>query len=66
MLRARSEAGAVLNVTVGQGKAMTVKVPACADWTEVSVPAKVKAAGKQDITVELASGAIEIDWVSFR
>jgi hypothetical protein len=67
VLRARSEAGAVLNITVGAGKPVAYKIPASADWTEVVLPAKQgKAVGMQDITAELASGAVEVDWISFR
>ena len=53
--------------TVENGKPVAYTIPASADWTEVVLPAKQgKAVGMQDITAELASGSIEIDWISFR
>ena len=66
VFRAKGD-GAVLNVTVGAGKSVAYTIPASEDWTEVVLPAKQgKAVGMQDITAELASGSIEIDWISFR
>ena len=65
VLRARSEAGASVRVSAGQvGK--NVVIPACADWTVLEIPASMKATGMQNVGVELVSGAVEIDWISFR
>ena len=66
VLRARSEAGAVLRISAGQKKPLDIKVPACADWTVLELKAKLKTTGMQDVTVELVSGAVEVDWISFR
>ena len=66
VLRARSESGAVLRILAGQKKPLEIKVPAAAEWAECTVPAKLKTTGMQDLTVELVSGAAEIDWISFR
>ena len=65
VLRARSEKGAAIRVTVGD-KGKNIEIPACADWTVLEAKAKLKVTGKQDISVELISGSVEIDWVSFR
>ena len=65
VFRARSEKGAAIRVTVGNvGK--NIEIPACADWTVLEAKAKLKVTGNQDVTVELISGNVEIDWVSFR
>ena len=63
--RARSEAGASVRVSVGS-KGKNVEIPACKDWTLLEVPTSMKATGMQDIALELISGALEVDWISFR
>ena len=65
VFRARSEKGAAIRVTAG-GKGKNIEVPACADWTVLEAKVGMKVTGMQDIAVELISGSVEIDWVSFR
>ena len=65
VFRARSEKGAAIRLTVGQeGKG--IEVPACQDWLVLEVPTRMKVTGMQDISVELVSGSLEVDWISFR
>ena len=65
ILRARSDAGAVVRISAGDSF-KDVTLPASADWKEVELPCKLKATGMQNVGVELVSGACEIDWISFR
>ena len=65
VMRARSESGAELRISAGTlGK--NVVIPACAEWTVLEVPTSMKATGMQDVSAELISGKVEIDWISFR
>ena len=64
-MRMRSGTGATFRIQAGDKK-KDVVVPACADWTVKEIRASMKAKGMQDITVELLSGAAEVDWVSFK
>ncbi|MCR5840596.1 MAG: family 43 glycosylhydrolase [Bacteroidales bacterium] len=65
VFRARSEKGAAVLLTVGK-ESKGIEVPASQDWLVLEAPARMKVTGKQDISVELVSGSLEVDWISFR
>ena len=66
-LRVKVEKGAVLRIsTVGGKRDMDVAVgPTNGEWAVAEAPFKPKVTGMNDVTVELVSGAAEVDWVSF-
>ena len=66
-LRVKVEKGAVLRIsTVGGKRDMDVTLgPTNGEWAVAEAPFKPKVTGMKDVTVELVSGAAEVDWVSF-
>lgn len=64
VMRVKAPKGGKLALTAG--KIAKFDIPACAEWTEVTLPMPFKVTGMQDIKVGLLSKkAVEIDWISF-
>ena len=66
-LRVKVEQGATLRISTVDGKRdMDVTLgPTNGEWAVAEAPFKPKVKGMQDVTVELLSGAAEVDWISF-
>ncbi len=65
-MRVRSQEGAEVMVSSGSnGNLARVGVPVSADWTEVSAPVNGDVTGIDYIRAEVASGDVQIDWISF-
>lgn len=66
-IRVRTERGAVLRISAsGANRDMDITLAPSDGWAVAEAPFKPKAKGMQDLTVELLSGAAEVDWISFR
>ena len=66
-IRIKTKDGAVLRIGAESVKLkMDVHLGASEDWSVAEAKFKPRLKGMQDLTVELLSGAAEVDWISFR
>ena len=65
-VRVNTQTGAVLKVsTPGGNRDMLITLAPSDGWAVAEARFKAKVKGMQDVTVELVSGAAEVDWISF-
>ena len=65
-VRVNTQTGAVLKIsTPGGNRDMLITLAPSDGWAVAEARFKAKVKGMQDVTVELVSGAAEVDWISF-
>lgn len=62
LIRYRSRSKSKLTLSIGK---QNIKLPAQREWTTCSIPLHKRADGVKDLSLQLNSGDIDIDWIKF-